>query len=287
MKVDKKALFTMLTRISGIFLAFGIIAIIYSVKQDDTFLLALGIPLALIGLVGAPTFFILNRRPDNGLKTRWLEYIQIAASRPDENGEPSDIEIDYAAQLEKIRKNYGADGDIKKNRIGTPEFHINRSFLDKTVLQSGNIYYGHLVEANDRIFKESSNINEILPAVYIYGTDEYYNAHPEELKQLSESLFADRRNNFLANERAYFSNKKLPLSMTDGRTVYATTIPVCRKHLPFGRIGIYPILPVIADPEKSDAVFTVDCKYWTDDLIYKYMNYKIALDNSYGEPFDI
>ena len=173
---------------------------------------------------------------------------------------------DFKAELEKLRAAYAADNSPNKNKIPKTPFKSLAAYYDFSVLKSGRIYYAYLVEANDQLFvPQANNTADVMPAVFIYSTDPYFEEHPYDLQPISEKLFADRYNNILRNEREYFYNVKVDEKLTFGREVYMTTIMVSRAHLPLGYIS-GNLAPVIADPLNCTSAFIVDVNYWPEDL---------------------
>ncbi|MDE6690332.1 MAG: hypothetical protein K2K04_00015, partial [Clostridia bacterium] len=137
-------------------------------------------------------------------------------------------------------------------------------------------------EANNMLFTpQTNNSYDVLPAVFIYSTDPYFEEHPYDLQPISEKLSDDRANNILKNESEYFSNVKVDEKLTDGREVYMTTVMVSRAHLPLGYISAN-LVPLIADPLNCTSVFVVDVNYWSEDLgchIANGLNYKKLLQS--------
>ena len=189
---------------------------------------------------------------------------------------------DFKAELEKLRAAYAADNAPYKNKIPKPPFKSVAAYYDFSVLKSGTIYYGFLVEANNMLFTpQTNNSYDVMPAVFIYSTDPYFEEHPYDLQPVSEKLFNDRANNILRNESEYFSNIKVDGKLTDGREVYMTTVMVSRAHLPLGYISAN-LVPLIADPLHCTSVFIVDVQYWSEDLgchIANGLNYKKLLQS--------
>lgn len=216
-----------------------------------------------VGLVAFVTGLVLMGKlatPDKELKARWAGYATL---------KPRVVE-DYAAELAAVRENYAADTDPLKNTIEKAPITGAKPFYDFGVLRDGQIIYAYLVEANTALFRRNYG-QRVFPAVVVYSMDEYFEAHPTELKDIADGLYENRKNNFLRDEHKFFSNVKLNTQSTERRTVYATTIMLYRYHLPFGVLAGEDMFPIIAAPKKSAAVFAVDAKYWTDNLVADYM----------------
>ncbi|MCH5350423.1 MAG: hypothetical protein J1F39_00445 [Clostridiales bacterium] len=191
---------------------------------------------------------------------------------------------DYRGELEAVRENFKKDTDAEKNKIGVFPFIDSAPYYDFSVIKTGKIYYSYVVEANESLFINRRIDRMTLPAVVIYSTDPFYESNPLALKEIADSLFANRHQNFLRDESQFFTAKKL--TDKEGRTVYATTIMVYRKHLPLYCLSD-ALLPLIADPQNSTSVFFADCKYWTDNFIGDFVN-GVARKKEYKiDPFDI
>lgn len=259
-----------------IVLAFSIVIAVFTIafpkKYVPVFIGAACVAgVAVIGLCVCLFFYM---RPDNSKKKLQERYSSL----------PAEKITDFKAELDGVRKNYAADSDPNKNKIEEAfisEVDYTR-FFRHTVLKTGGIYYGCLVEANKSLFKKNAAGLGVFPAVIVYSTDEYYEQNPYELKKIAEYLYENKNDNVLGNERDYVSNMRIKDPVTDGREVYITTVFVYSPHLPFGYIT-GSLFPVIARPETSTSVFIVDCKYWTDGIVANFM-YK-DLSRPDGEPF--
>lgn len=177
---------------------------------------------------------------------------------------------DYRKEIETVRENFAADTNPDKNMTLKPGFGPNKKFHDRSVIATGKIRYGYVVEANNEMFRFKDLQTVVLPGVVIYSTDEFYDENPLELKKIANELYYNRRHNILRNELKYFTAQRLPDELTGGRDVYVTTIVFYRLHLPLGYLTD-SLLPLVADP-KHTGVFIVDPKYWTDTLIGNFVH---------------
>lgn len=245
-----------------IFGAVGFIAYIGLLTSEEIKLTGLLIA-AIISIVIAIVFLVIGYRFTFRIDKETEQVIAHYSAYPAQ-------EIsDYRSELEAVRENFSKDSDPLKNKIGVFPFVGSAPFYDFNVINTGKIYYSYLVEANESLFFNRRIDRMTLPAVVVYSTDPYYESNPLALKEIAESLFANKSRNFLRNESQLFTAKKL--TDREGRTVYATTIMVYRKHLPLYCLSD-SLLPLIADPQNSTSVFFVDCKYWTDSLIGNFVN---------------
>lgn len=185
---------------------------------------------------------------------------------------------DYRKEIETVRENFIADTNPDKNMTLKPGFGPNKIFHDRSVIATGKIRYGYVVEANNEMFRFKNLQTIALPGVVIYSTDEYFDTNPLALKKIANELYYNKRHNMLRNELKYFTARRLPDELTGGRDVYMTTIMFYRLHLPLGHLTD-SLLPIIADPEHT-GVFVVDPKYWTDALIGNFVHgYAIKSDD--------
>lgn len=246
----------------AIALVFGVLAAIYTYSREYMNKFYISLAIAAISLVLFVILFIQYNFASRELKLRWALCL---TAKLDKNA-------DFANELKSVISNFEKDNDKQKNIIPKPNFYGTKRFCDFSVIKSGSICYGCVVEGNLKLFSPSKFVNQVLPAVIVYSYDEFYQKNPFELKSIAKRLFNDRNSNFLKKETDYFANVPLSNEIAGDRKVYATTIMVCRRHLP---LGGFPssnlIIPVIANPENSDSVFIVDSKYWTENIIANYL----------------
>lgn len=178
----------------------------------------------------------------------------------------------YKDELDKMRENFAADTSANKNTIPRPLMGKNtKPYFDFNALKNGRVYYGCLVEGNTVLFTKGNLNNYMLPAVFVYSTDEYYEEDPLALGEIAENLYNNRRNNILRDERNYFSNVVVDDPACCGRKVYMTTVMVYRPLLPTGYITD-GLIPLVADPEHSQSAFVLEDKYWSKTFACNYVN---------------
>lgn len=190
---------------------------------------------------------------------------QIAANRRKYDNLPYREIENFKAELNAVRDNYAADSSPDKNTVPKLKFTGAEKYFDFDVLNKGKIYYACLVQANNRLFKKTDNAYSVLPAVFVYSTEAYYEENPYALESIAGKIFEDRENNILKNETHYFTNVKVDESLTDGHEVYITTLMVNRAHLPLGYLS-NSITLLIAEPLTCSSAFIVDVKYLTENL---------------------
>lgn len=215
--------------------------------------LVVSIPLAITG-------HSIEKQFINSLKMDMSRNLQIAVQ---ENP-------DYRKEIETVRENFIADTNPDKNMTLKPGFGPNKVFHDRSVIATGKIRYGYVVEANNEMFRFKNLQTIALPGVVIYSTDEYFDENPLELKHIANEVYSNKRHNILRNELKYFTAQRLPDELTEGRDVYMTTIMFYRLHLPLGYLTD-SLLPIVADPEHT-GVFVVDPKYWTEPLVGNFVH---------------
>lgn len=266
MKNAKLVLWIM--RVSLFALLAGILGFYFGYSKENDPVLIVSLVIAGIAALGLIVSIVLSLLPDKEIKETWQGYLWLLAD--ENNGENALQGFDYAEAIARIRENFASDNDKYKNRFQTTLTGIAKSF---SVLGSGKICYGCLVEANDRLFRPARNAREVLPAVFVYSTDSYFDNRPEDLRDIAQKVSEDKEHNFLKNERNYFSNVCIPEEICDGKTVYATVIAVYRRHIPLGTFSGGEIVPIIADPAHCDDAYIIDSKYWTEDFIIKFLKY--------------
>lgn len=222
--------------------------------------LLVGAPLAIAGLT-------IARNVTNSIKMKMSSYLNVAG---DENP-------DFLKEIEAVRENFAADTNPDKN-MTIKGYGPNKKFHDRSVIATGKIRYGYVVQANNEMFRFKDLQTVALPGVVIYSTDDYFDTNPLALKKIANELYYNRRHNILRNELKYFTAQRLPDELTDGREVYITTIMFYRLHLPLGHLTD-SLLPLVADPNHP-AAFVVDVKYWTEPLIGNFVHgYAIKHDD--------
>ena len=281
--MNRRKILLLAANVVAVIAAFGIIAACYAYTRYDKTVFAIFLVLGILGAGGYVALRVVAAKTDKALRERWQSYLRLARQNASRAETVADT-LDYRTELAAVRKNFAADTGARKNRIAKPEFAGTRPFCKYAVLETGKIVYGCIVEANEKIFEPSQLIHGVYPAVVVYGTDDWFEQNPGALRTIAQELFNNRHNNFLQNEAEYFSNRRLPAQMTEGRTVYCTTVLLYRYHLPFGCVRQpHTILPVIVDPDGCTSVFVADCKYWTDGLVSDYLLSKDYSDESAEE----
>lgn len=180
---------------------------------------------------------------------------------------------DYQKELEVVRMRFARDKSRRKNTF-QPVHYLKaaaKPFFNFNVLETGKIFYGYIVQANEMLFSLKDLKYSVFPAVVIYSPDEYYERFPLTLKEIAEALFAERDNNILNEKETYFLSQRVSDELTEGRVVYMTTIMIYRSHLPILLLSD-SLIPLIADPNGKEPVFVVDEKYWTLGLIGNFLN---------------
>lgn len=185
---------------------------------------------------------------------------------------------DYVAEINGIKSRYFADVNADKNIVPKPHFQYADRFTDYSVLKNGQIYYGCMVQSNDKMSEASSETDELWTATFVYSRDEYFVSNPLELIKIARKLFSNGENNKLRSETKYEFNKVLDTALTDGKEIFMTDMLLYGEHLPLGGRGAGQIMPIIANPDTSDSAFVVDCKYWSDSLIYDYIHNPIRTE---------
>lgn len=185
---------------------------------------------------------------------------------------------EYVNALNKCKANFkGASAlDIEFGR--KPGWVANSSldvqYREKNLLiQFGQIVYGVLVEANVQLFSPGANN---CPAVFLFSSDEFFNANPKTLADLASEIFNLKNSSsgpayfsdtaaLIKNEMAYFYNFKIPPAAAKNRAVYMSTVLAVRKHLP-GKMICGRLLPLLTDPARCASSFVVPFQYWGEEL---------------------
>lgn len=250
---------TKIANASAITFSFAFVIALFCISFPNKYL----VPFIISAIIAVATFVscitlnVLAGKPGKYLKEKRAQYARLTAVK----------DIDFKGELETVRSNYAADDYAYKNRIEKVRGIGTNTLYDYSVLSKGKIVYGYIVEANSDIFKYKEGMR-VYPAVAVFGMDEYFETHPYALAKTAEELYANRNFNILANERNFFTSKKI--ADGDGRELYVTTLLLYRPYLPVYTLQ-GALLPVIVDPTGCPSVFTVDSDYWTDALISNFI----------------
>jgi len=144
----------------------------------------------------------------------------------------------------------------------------------KSLLRSGAVVWGHIVQANMLLFKSGRDDH---PANAVFSMDPFFDDKLPTLAELSGVMFGlkgrdasdpelDKFARAITNEYKVLMNRKLPLSLTFERKVYFTTIMVHRKHLP-ERVLSASWFPLLASPKETKASIILPSRYWDPDLL--------------------
>lgn len=180
-------------------------------------------------------------------------------------------EIDFRRELDAVRAKYLLDPTETVEKVEFTKVNAE-AYFDPSVLKTGRIVYGYLVQAISELFDGAQADIGVAaqPAVILYSFDELYEEQPLNLAPIARRIFSHKAGDILKDEYKYFSNLEIPKELTDGNTVYMSTIMIHRGFLPLGYLTA-PLLPVIASPGET-ASFVVDKKFWTDDLTANFLH---------------
>ena len=142
----------------------------------------------------------------------------------------------------------------------------------RLLLTEGAIVWGALVMANKQLFEPGT---EDLPALLVHSTDRHFDARPEALREVGQSLFAlkdtkpadpelARLAGLITGETERALGLELPPALSS-RPVRAGVIMAYRRHVPTGvlRGGLFPVLTHPSTP----AVMMLPFEFWPIELI--------------------
>lgn len=217
--------------------------------------------------IAALRVFILSFRASPALKELRARRAQMKGYR----AYPFASCVDYKKELAIMREKFHADTRPNKNvPLLVKRYSNATNCYDYSVVAKGEVYYGVIVQANEELFRENQREMDS-GAVILYSTDEYYESHPFELRKIAEKIYAGKRFNILRNEWSFYSNLKLNPTLTDGRTVYMTTLIVYRLYLPTGYLSD-AMFPIVAAPHASSTTLVLDSTYWSDIAIGNFVH---------------
>lgn len=193
--------------------------------------------------------------------------------------------MDFEKIIKEIRNNY--QNSPKKNFALSHPTWINNTELKsiyhekKSLARNGKIVYGHLIQANSKIFRRVI-FGGSLPGVMLFSMDPYYDKHPEEINNIANEIYKYKNHKYapieirkfvelISNEYTYVQNAELPMSLTPNGKVYYTTFMIWRKHLIKKHLTV-SIFPIIADPDNVKSSMIVPKEYWTKEYGIYYKN---------------
>lgn len=143
------------------------------------------------------------------------------------------------------------------------------------LLASGQVFWGHLVQANQILF-ESDN-RQTCPANVIYSTDPFFEGRLSLLSSMARGLFAQKGStsagreiqafvDAVTDEMARVLRREMPNSYTGGRSVYFATCFIQPGHLPDGYLA-RSSFPIIVNPEETPTMMLLPSRYWPAELV--------------------
>jgi hypothetical protein len=129
------------------------------------------------------------------------------------------------------------------------------------LLSEGRVVWGHLVQANDQIFKPGPHdlvrLGDLSGKLF-------------DLKGKGDTPDEKAFGKQLAAETERFVRYPVPKSLAKGSPLFVSSLMIPRKHLPAGALthSYFPIL-VHAD---TQAILIVPARYWDPDLFNHWMS---------------
>lgn len=148
---------------------------------------------------------------------------------------------------------------------------------DKTLCLSGQVYYGYIVQANNKLFSWSLS-PFMLPAAVLYSTEETTVSNFSLFQSIADTLMsykdtpekapADLQDivGKIHDEMSTFFNFPVPESITGGKKVFLTIMHINRAFLP-GRKLMKSTVPIVSCPEECKSSFVLPLKYWTQGFV--------------------
>jgi hypothetical protein len=164
-------------------------------------------------------------------------------------------------------------------RFPTPDWckekdQINRVLRAREqILREGNVVWGCLIQANNRMFKRGSMDHG---GEFVFCPDPSKTVDPAYLAEIARRVFALKGTNqtdhelawianYLLNERIRVFGCPVPNSITDGLECEISTIPIRRAHVP-GHFLRASTLPLVVLPGKPRLALILPSKYWPGGL---------------------
>src|SRR5436190_3762156 len=140
------------------------------------------------------------------------------------------------------------------------------------LLRDGIAVWGAII-CSDKRFSGSSETFHCGYVDVLYSPDRWADNHPlslwpQQLLQSNDSTSTDRNlrqfAELLAGRFGHLENCVIPVSMTNGRSLIATSLVAARKHLPNGKLST-GFLPILVHPDLTAAMI-VPVRYWPEAL---------------------
>ena len=142
------------------------------------------------------------------------------------------------------------------------------------LMKSGRVVWGHLVQANGRLFQSGTND---APGEIVYCVDYKRPVHLLELSHIASRCYklkhGERRNeqehfvgNHLENEYTRVFGLDIPATISRNLPCTLSTVQICRHHLPNGRLT-KTWFSLFMDEEPPYSVMILPSRYWPQALI--------------------
>jgi hypothetical protein len=159
------------------------------------------------------------------------------------------------------------------------------------LLREGKVVWGHLVQANQHLFRLGPDDH---PALTIYAASATFDDGFRDLEVIARRLFGLKNTTpddpdelraaaRITDERDRKMGWVVPPTLTGGKEVFATTFMVFRSHLPQRHLqsGWFPLLIHAETP----AVMIVPSIYWPNELVQRWSRIgTIAMANQKAVP---
>lgn len=188
--------------------------------------------------------------------------------------------MDFQRELEEMRNRY-RQHPMKNIRLPRPVWlteldEVAAIYREKTeLLRNGEIYYAHIVQANELLFRRFPQVN--CPGQIVYSTDELVAENPMRLQKVAEMLYSYKGKKDVPEQWRKIADVltdehddtpftfQIPTYSGDTIETRFQAILFFRKLLP-GRVLRGNLLPVIAAPDKCKSVLILPPKYWSHDF---------------------
>ena len=165
--------------------------------------------------------------------------------------------------------------------VNTPKDKLHLVYDNfNELFEHGEVYLSCILRANTSLFHQ---INGDRPAQVLYTNDEFFYTQPEELLKMVDTLYKIKNDTsyeygelselreILNGEYCRPLNYKLPLSITNDKNIWLTSIMVFREHIPFHKMSNF-FYPFLALPDKNIGGMIVPKWYWSTNF-RRYINF--------------
>lgn len=204
--------------------------------------------------------------------------------------------MNFYDELAQMRRNLESARPVKRPDLKVEDWLLKDPMgavykEAETLLNSGQVCYAGIVQANKLLFKKGLIFSPDCPAAFVYSDNEFINANPFLLEDIAHYIYSfkgipdsapeELREivRVVADEYERMFNVPVPVKAVpfegkeqvaaeyyENAEVLFTTAFVFRKYVP-GKALKGRVVPVLAKPGECKSIMILPGNYWTDSFI--------------------